>query len=75
MTNIQSILTTIFIIAACLGSFTVFTVVLFYTLTMYTQIPVDNNYIFVGSCILMGCLGVMLSVFALVGKDGKKKHD
>ncbi len=75
MDNVQSFLTAVFIIVACLGTFTVFSIGLFYLLTLWTDIPVDNNSLFVGSCILAGCVSIMLSVFALVGKDGKRKHD
>lgn len=75
MENILSLITVVFIIITCLATFTLFSVGLFYLLTLKTDIPVDNNSLFVGSCILTGCISIMLSVFALVGKDGKKKHD
>ena len=75
MENILSFITAVFIIITCLATFTLFSVGLFYLLTLKTDIPVDNNSLFVGSCILTGCTSIMLSVFALVGKDGKKKHE
>lgn len=75
MENILSLITAVFIIVTCLATFTLFSVGLFYLLTLKTDIPVDNNSLFVGSCILTGCISIMLSVFALVGKDGKKKHE
>lgn len=75
MENILSLITVVFIIITCLATFTLFSVGLFYLLTLKTDIPVDNNSLFVGSCILTGCISIMLSVFALVGKDGKKKHE
>lgn len=75
MENILSLITAVFIIITCLATFTLFSVGLFYLLTLKTDIPVDNNSLFVGSCILTGCISIMLSVFALVGKDGKKKHE
>lgn len=75
MENILSLITVVFIIVTCLATFTLFSVGLFYLLTLKTDIPVDNNSLFVGSCILTGCISIMLSVFALVGKDGKKKHE
>lgn len=75
MENILSFITVVFIIITCLATFTLFSVGLFYLLTLKTDIPVDNNSLFVGSCILTGCISIMLSIFALVGKDGKKKHE
>lgn len=75
MDNVQSFLTAVFIIVACLGTFALFAIGLFYLLTLRTDIPVDNNSLFVGSCILAGCVSIMLSNFALVGNDGRKKHD
>ena len=75
MENILSLITVVFIIITCLATFTLFSVGLFYLLTLKTDIPVDNNSLFVGACILTGCISIMLSVFALVGKDGKKKHE
>ena len=75
MEYIYSLITAVFIIITCLATATAFSVGLFYLLALITDIPVDNNSLFIGSCILTGCISIMLSVFALVGKDGKHKQE
>ena len=76
MKVVSSVISAAFIVAGCLVVETLFSYALFYAMTFYTQIPVDNNSLWVGCCILMGCIGIMLGLFAIVGEgNDHKKHN
>lgn len=70
MKALKSILTVLLIIVACCGAGLIFTAGVFYWLTIFTEIPVDNNALCIGCSIVTGCTFVMLAIFALTGKKG-----
>lgn len=76
MNSFTGIIITLFSIVACTVIEAFFATALFYALTIYTQIPVDNNALWIGACVITGCIFIMLVGFALIGagNDRKKKH-
>lgn len=71
MRALYSLFQVAIIIIACIATGAAFAGGLFMMLTVWTDLPVDNNALWVGVCVLVGATYNMLALFALVSEAGK----